>query len=104
MRFIFLKKTFKKALEYYQKGLDIYEEDGDKHGVASGLTGIGPIYSQQGDYDKALSSQKKSLNIYKEINDTLSQSYSLSLIDIASIYANQEKYSKSIEACKKSLK
>ncbi|MBN2016909.1 MAG: tetratricopeptide repeat protein [Candidatus Cloacimonetes bacterium] len=42
-----------KALEYYQKSLQIKQELDDPHGTSSVLGGIGLVYFEHGDYEKA---------------------------------------------------
>ncbi|MBK9285203.1 MAG: tetratricopeptide repeat protein [Sphingobacteriaceae bacterium] len=91
-----------KALEYYHKSLKIYEEIGDKEGIALSLNNIGGIYSNQGDIPKALEYYHKSLKIREEIGDKLGIATSLN--NIGFIYQAQGDISKALEYYRKSLK
>jgi len=51
------------ALDYYKKGLHIYEQLGNKNGIAVTLNNIGEIYQKQGAYDKALDYCQRSYEI-----------------------------------------
>ena len=56
------------AIDYFQKRLEIKEEQGDLSGICSGNYLIGNYYNQQGEYKKALPFLKKSYKIAKEIS------------------------------------
>ena len=60
-------ELFNKALQYYLKSLNIYEEIGDKSGISSALNNIGYVYKDQGDIPEALKCFEKSLKIEEEI-------------------------------------
>lgn len=90
-----------KALEYYNKSLQLREEIGDKEGTATSLTNIGVIYDDQGDIPKALEHYSKSLQLREEIRDKRGTANSLNNIGI--IYQNQGDLSKALEYYGKSL-
>jgi tetratricopeptide (TPR) repeat protein len=52
-----------KALEYYNEGLKIREEIGDKHGIAESLNNIGFVFEKHGDIPHALEYDHKGLKI-----------------------------------------
>ena len=82
-----------KALDYYHKGLNLYEEMGNKKGMALALNNIGYIYYNQADIKNALDYYNKSLKIRMEIGDKngISNSYN----NLGSVYkslVNDSKY------------
>ena len=50
----YLKGKQDKALEFYIRSQEIYEEIGDKKGIASSLNSIGVNYTNQGDFTNAI--------------------------------------------------
>lgn len=91
-----------KALAYYHKSLKIYEEIGDREGVAMNLNNIGLVYLNQGDIIKTLENFHKSLKIQEEIGDKKGLAYSLN--NIGYIYGNQGDIVRELEYYHKSLK
>jgi len=91
-----------KTLEYYHKSLKIFEEIGDKRGIAMSLNNIGIIYAEQGDIPKTLEYYHKSLMIFEEIGDKTGIADALANIGI--IYAAQGDIPKTLEYYHKSLK
>ena len=62
------KGELDKALEYYNKGLEICHQLGNKLGEAHALGAIGLIYLEKGQLDKALTFLENSLKIYRKID------------------------------------
>ncbi|MFC2104318.1 tetratricopeptide repeat protein [Bacteroidota bacterium] len=93
---------YEKALENYRESLIIYEELGDKDGIAYNLLCIGIIYHYQDSYDKAIEYYQKSLVIYEEINDEDKIAYIANNTGL--IYFVQSDYSKALEYYHKALK
>jgi tetratricopeptide (TPR) repeat protein len=75
------------ALEYYHKSLEIYEEIGDKRGMAYSYNNIGYIHDNQGDIPLALEYYHKSLKIQEEIGDKRGMAYSLA--NICNLYLSR---------------
>ena len=75
------------AINYYNKGLKIAENGGDKKLEANALNNIGIIYKEKADYEKALYYFKKSFRIKKKIKDE--RGISNSLGNIGGIYASK---------------
>jgi len=98
----FGKSDYPKALEYYGKSLKIFEELGNKSGVAINLGNIAFIYANQSDYPKALEYYQRVLNIYEEMGNKSGISNCLGNIGI--IYRYQSDYPKALEYYSKSLK
>ena len=63
------KGDFSKALEYYNKGLSLFQLIGDKSEIASCYTNIGIVNLRQGNSPKSLEYFYKGLKIYEEIGD-----------------------------------
>ncbi len=92
------EEYFIKALEYYNNGLKIQEELGEKEGIARTLNNIGFIYGMQAEletnqdsisskYSKALELNQKSLKIWQETGDK--RGITNSLYNISGIYLKQ---------------
>jgi adenylate cyclase len=97
-----LKSNYSKALDYCQRSLKIFEELGDKKGIATLINGIGILYNDQGDYTKALDYYQRSLKIYQDIED---KGGSASVTNnIGLIYSYQEDYPKALNYFQRSLK
>jgi adenylate cyclase len=97
-----LKSNYPKALDYYQRSLKIYEEIGDKKGIANSLNNIGMIYKAQSKYPKALNYYQRSLKIAEEIGDK--KGIASALISIGNIYNAQSNYPKALDYYQRSLK
>ncbi|MBE7443495.1 MAG: tetratricopeptide repeat protein [Flavobacteriales bacterium] len=97
-----IKGDYAKAIDYYTRSLKIYEEIGDKLGIANSLGNIGMIYYNQGDYAKAIDYHTRSLKIQEEIGNK--QGIATSLNNIGMIYHNQGDYAKAIDYHTRSLK
>jgi tetratricopeptide (TPR) repeat protein len=97
-----IKGDIPKALEYYEKSLDIKEEINDKSGMAEALNNIGFIYDNQGDISKALKYYGKSLSIQEEIRDK--EGMATSLNNIGLIYHSQGNIMKALEYHNKGYK
>ncbi len=62
------KKNFKKALEYYQKAMQLTEDFYRRRQRASIYEHMGELYEKQNDYSRAIENYKKSLEINQLIN------------------------------------
>lgn len=58
---------YPKAIEYSSKALKLFEELGDKQGIAHSLINVGSVYIKDGHHEKALPYGSKSLSIAEEI-------------------------------------
>lgn len=90
------------ALENYKKSLSIFEELGDKRGIAASQNNIGIIYKNQGNYPRALEYYQKSLKIQEELGNK--KGIAPGLNNIGNLYRRQENYPRALEYYKKSLK
>ena len=78
------------ALQFGQQCLIISKKIGSKYGIAKSLLYIGNIYSNNGEYKKALSCFRESEKIFMEIKDP--NGIIESWIYIAGGYSDQQKY------------
>ena len=60
---------YEKALEYFQKALQMDEELKDIRGKATRLNNIGIVYQDRGKPEKALEYFQKSLKLFEELKD-----------------------------------
>lgn len=93
--------NYPRALEYYEKSLTIYDEIGDKKGIAGRLGNIGLIYGDQSNYPRALEYYEKSVAIDEELGNK--QGIAANLNNIGGIYHSQGNYPRALENFKKSL-
>ncbi len=87
---------FEKALEYYQKSLEIRKEIDNKKGIASCYTNLGVLYlHNSGDVKTALDYYFKAMTIYEELN--YDKGLSKSLNNIGVLYKAKGDYEKALE-------
>lgn len=92
---------YAKALGYYIKNLEIYEQAGNQSGIAGALGNIGTVFVNQGDYPKGLDYFQQSLEINKKIGNQIGMATTLSNIGV--IYENQGDYDKALDYYEQSL-
>ena len=94
-----------KALEYYEKSLDIsLEIYGESHSdVAISYNNIGGVYNSLGEYVKALECHEKSLDIKLEVYGESHPDVAISYNNIGLVYASLGEYAKALEYSGKSL-
>ena len=97
-----IKGEVQKALEYMHESLKVFEELGNKKGIAAGLNNIGYIYKNKGEIQKGLEYYQKSLKIKEELGDK--DGIANSLNNIAMIYNIQGEIQKALKYLHKSLK
>jgi predicted ATPase/DNA-binding SARP family transcriptional activator/Tfp pilus assembly protein PilF len=68
---------FEPALRFYEESLAIYQELGDKQGIASAQTGLGVVYISRGDYHTSRTLITDSLRLYREIEDRAGEAAAL---------------------------
>ena len=91
------------ALKYYNRALHIAEKNNDSIDIAISYNNIGLVYSDKGDYDKALEFLNKAMTIRKaklgEEHTDVATSYN----NIGVVYYNKEDYDKALEYYNKAL-
>jgi len=90
-----------KALEYYSKALHIFEEIGNKVGIAANLGNLGNVYLHLSDYPKALEYCSNAILIYEEIGNKEGVAGNLSSIGL--VYRILSDYPKALEYYSKAL-
>lgn len=98
----YIQSDYLKALDSYQRSLKIYEETGDKKGMASSLNNIGLIYYNQANYLQSLDYFQRSLKIDEEAGNK--ERTAKTLNNIGRIYQNQGDYPQSLDYYRRSLK
>ena len=96
---------YNKALEYYNKALDIQKQilgEKDPDTVASYIS-IGRIYYVLGSYNKALEYYNKALDIRKQISGERHPNTAIIYNNIGGVYYVLGDYNKALECYKKSL-
>lgn len=96
-----LKAGRPKALEYYSKSLKLYEELGDKKGIATALNNIGVTHGKLGDESKALEYYAKSLEIRESIKDRKGIAYSLHCF--GQVYLKRQNYQEALKFALRSM-
>lgn len=89
------------AIKYYNKGLLLQKELGNKKDIANSLTNIGSFYYQQGDIDKTIKLYKEALALFKAVEDKKGEAIVLN--NIGSIYKRQGDISRALKYFHKSL-
>ena len=96
---------YPKAMEWYQRALDICEKVlGKKHPyTATSYNNIASVYSHQGDYPKALEWFQKTLDIRETVLGKKHPDTATSYNNIAGVYSRQGDYPKALEWFQKAL-
>ena len=97
--------NYDKALEYYNKALEIdLSVHGDRHpNVATCYNNIGGVYDSQGNYDKALEYYNKALEIRLSVLGDGHPNVATCYNNIGGVYDSQGNYAKALEYCNKAL-
>ena len=97
---------FSTAMELFQKALKTHLEiSGENHpDVANTYSGIGSVYSYQGDYPKALDIYHKSLKILLDVYGKNHPGVARSYNNIGYVYESQGNHQQAVEMLQESLK
>jgi len=99
--YLYHQANYSKALEYYNRSLEIFIEINDDFGIAIEYNNIGIVYASKKEYELGLEFFLKSYKLKKEINDSLSIYITLS--NIGEMYYEKKEYDESIKYLLKSL-
>ena len=69
--------NYERALPLFQKGLALYQETGDRWGIAATLNGMGDMAHQRGNYEEASESYEAALVLFKELENRQAVAYVL---------------------------
>ena len=96
------KGDYTKALDYFFKALQIFQEVGDKNGAGYSYTNMANVHGIQSNYPKALEFSLKALKLLEETNDKngVGNCYN----NIGNIYADEFNYDKALSYYLKALK
>jgi len=96
-----IKGDIPRALEYYNRALNVLQLLGSKEGIASAMNSMAYLYINQGDSAKALEYYHKSLKVEEEIGSK--EKMATSLKSIGAIYGNQNDLTLALEYYHRSL-
>ncbi len=91
----FALSSNKQSLQDAQVALDIFEETGNRSGQISVLNAIGGVYSQVGQFDKALEYQHRALVVVEESGEKIYMARLLN--NIGSIYCRLNQFDQSLD-------
>jgi tetratricopeptide (TPR) repeat protein len=86
---------YPRALEYYTRSLDFYEQSGDMAGVARHTSNIGLVYSNLSQYPRALEYYERSLKCFSELGNKNGMATTLSNMGI--VYMQTSDYTRALE-------
>jgi len=95
------KSNYKKAIEYYEKALEIAREIGNKLGEGTALGNLGLVYGGLGKIKKAMEYYEKALEIAREIGNKLGEGAALANLGL--IYGDLGEVKRAIEYYEKAL-
>jgi predicted ATPase/serine/threonine protein kinase len=87
--------NYAQARELLGKGLALYQELGDKWGVAASLNGLGDMAHQQVNYTEATARYEEALRLFKEIDNKQAVSYVLN--NLGNVARDQGDYERAAE-------
>ena len=93
--------NYDRAMQYHRAALNYARTDSLK---ATSYNNIGFVYSEQGDYSRALSYYEKALQIQSQIYGEQHSSVATSYNNIGCVYSNQGDYNKAMSYYEKALK
>ncbi len=99
----FLWKTDKadKALEFFEKSLELWKEIDIKTGIADSFRSIGNVFIDKNDNDRALEYYQKSLTLYETIGNKIGMALAFNNIGI--IYKETGNFKRALEYFQQSL-
>jgi serine phosphatase RsbU (regulator of sigma subunit) len=92
---------YDQALDDFFAALDIYEQDGNKHGTASSYNSIAIIHYLQESYELCMEYLTRSYEIKKELGDTLGMANYYT--NMASLKNSLEQYEEALDFTEKSI-
>lgn len=102
IKFYNYKNDFDAGYSYFEKGLELAQNFGNKKDVAEIYISFGPSYREIGLYDKAIDLYMKAENILKDEKGCEEQKYTL-FLNLSSVFLYKGDYKKSIEYVEYSL-
>ena len=96
----YIKSDYSKAIEWHQQSLAFMKEMRETGGMATSYNNLGNIYSDQGEFVKALQHYQRALDLVEATNKPKASIY---YGNIGAIYLAQGVYPKALEQFQKSL-
>jgi predicted ATPase len=93
--------NYEQASQLFQNGLALYQDLGDKWGVAATLNGLGDMAHQQGNYQEATARYQEALVLFKEIGNEQAVSYVLN--NLGNVARDQGDYERASEIHEEAL-
>lgn len=97
----FRQGQYSAALQLYQQGLAIYQQQSDRPGVGETLQQIGATYDRLGDYAQALKFYQQALAIRNQLGDRAKVGSTLN--NIGGVYQQQGNYQQALEFYQQAL-
>ncbi len=91
----------KQAIASHNQSLEIFQQIGERSGIASSLGSLGNAYNSQGDYAQAIDYCQQSLEIEQQIGERRGIAYSL--MSLGNAYNSQGDYGQAIDYYQQSL-
>lgn len=86
---------YDKAIEAYQKTLELRKETDDKKAMSSVLNNLGNIYYDKGQYSLAIESYRKNVLVLQELGDDTR--IALALSGIGNVLSDQKRYDEALD-------
>jgi len=96
----YIKSNYAEAIAWHEKCFEIWNELGEKAGMAASYNNLGNIYSEKSDYVNALGCYQKGLDLIETSNKQRASTYHS---NIGSIYLYQGIFPKALEQFQKAL-
>lgn len=93
--------NYEQALSLFQNGLALYQDLGDKWGVAATLNGLGDMAHQRVNYEEAKSRYEEALVLFKELGNQQAVSYVLN--NLGNVTRDQGDYERASEIHEEAL-
>ncbi|MFQ5874043.1 MAG: tetratricopeptide repeat protein, partial [Dehalococcoidia bacterium] len=90
-----------RAAELFEESLTLYQELGDKWGIADSLSNLGVIVRQQGDLEQAVELFEESLALDQELGNK--QGIAISLLSLGNVVVEQGNYERAAELFEEGL-
>jgi predicted ATPase/class 3 adenylate cyclase len=77
-----IQGDYERAVKLYEEGLALYQEIGDKEGIANCLSELGWVAQVRGDFERAESMLEESASLYREVGNEADLATVLSILGV----------------------
>jgi tetratricopeptide (TPR) repeat protein len=95
------KGEWDKAIDYYQRSLEIKEKVGGEHGMSTTFNNLGSVYQAKGEWDKAIEYYQRSLEIKEKVGDEHGMSTTFN--NLGDVYQDKGEWDEAIEYYQRDL-